>query len=239
MKLFINYLLFFILPFNSFAQECKSKILVRSDLDSVYVFINDSLITKTKSSSIELPNGRYQIKLVGDNKIWNSYITDDIITLKDCDSIIVKYKSVYGNYIDSNPQDAYVFIGDSLIGNTPIFFNSFIKKVTIKKDGFRDYNLSDLKVGNNVKVNLEFIGVQKEKSFFTSTTFKVLAGSALTLGVASAYFKLKADNKFDEYKLNKDKLLLDQTNKYDLISGITFTALQINLGFIIYKLFSE
>ncbi len=239
MKLFINYLLFFILPFNSFAQECKSKIVVQSDSDSVYVFINDSLITKTKSSSIELPNGRYEIKLVGDNKIWNSNITDDIITLRDCDSIMVKYNSVYGNYIDSNPQDAYVFIGDSLIGNTPMFLNSFIKEVTIKKDGFRDYSLSDLKAGNNVKVNLEFIGVQKEKSFFSSTAFKVLAGSALALGAASAYFKLKADNKFDEYKLNKDKLLLDQTNKYDLISGITFTALQINLGFIIYKLFSE
>ncbi len=55
----------------------------------------------------------------------------------------------------------------------------------------------------------------------------------------STYFKLKADKKFDAYTITGEQTLLDQTFKYDLISGILFTALQINLGTLIYFLFSD
>ncbi len=240
MKLFINICLIYIfLIININAQDCKSKLIIQSDSVSVYVFINDSLITKTKSSEIDLPDGRYNIKLVGDNKIWNSRIKDEIISLNNCESKTIKYSADYETYLDSNPQDAFVFVGDSLIGNTPMFVNKSLKNVLLKKSGYSDYNLSNLNSNHSIKVNLDFIGVEKQKSFFTSTAFKILAGTALALGATAAYFKLKADNKFDEYKLNRDKSLLDETNKYDLISGISFTALQLNLGFIIYKLFSE
>lgn len=239
MKLFINLLLICLFTSILFAQDCKSKIIIQSDSDSVYVFINDSLITKTKNSEIELSDGIYQIKLVGDNKIWDSKIINDTITLKNCEIKMIKYYDNYGTYLDSSPQDAYVFSGDSLIGNTPMFINTAIKNITLKKNGYSEYKLSGLTAEDHIKVNMNFIGNEKQKSFFTSTAFKLLTGTALALGTASAYFKLKADNKFDEYKITKDKSLLDQTDKYDLISGITFTALQINLGFIVYKLFSE
>ena len=45
--------------------------------------------------------------------------------------------------------------------------------------------------------------------------------------------------KFDEYQIVGDPALLDQTDKYDLISGITFTALQINFGLIIYLFLTD
>lgn len=239
MKLFINLLLICLFTSILFAQDCKSKIIIQSDSDSIYVFINDSLITKTKYSEIDLAYGKYLIKLVGDERIWNSGIVYDTLTLVNCESKIIRYKLPDKIYLDSNPQDAYIFAGDSLLGNTPMFINTAIKNITLKKNGYSEYKLSGLTAEDHIKVNMNFIGNEKQKSFFTSTAFKLLAGTALALGTASAYFKLKADNKFDEYKITKDKSLLDQTNKYDLISGITFTALQINLGFIVYKLFSE
>lgn len=239
MKLFINILFLILITSVSIAQDCKSKIVIQSDSVSVYVFINDSMISKTNYSEILLPDGEYRIKLVGDNKIWNSNIVSDTVTLRNCETMLIKYNDSNGIYLDSNPQDAYVFSGDSLIGNTPMLINIGYKNVTLKKSGYSDYNLVNLTAEDHLKVNLNFIGIKKQESFFTSTAFKILAGTAIALGAASAYFKLKADNKFDEYKLSNDKSLLDETHKYDLISGISFTALQLNIGFIIYKLFTD
>ena len=59
-------------------------------------------------------------------------------------------------------------------------------------------------------------------------------GTMVALGVTTAYLKLKADDKFAEYKITGDPDLLEQTNKLDTLSAITFVALQINFGTIIY-----
>lgn len=239
MKLYVNIVFALFISVISFAQECKSKIIIQSDSIPVNVFINDSLITVTKSNEIELADGVYNIKLVGDDNLWGARIMVDSITLKNCETKKIVYDLDNKIYLDSNPQDANVFNGDSLIGHTPVFINDSFDKIILKKSGYSDYYIIDPSKSKNIKVNLDFIGVQKSESFFNSTVFKILAGTALALGAVSAYYKLKADDKFDEYKINHKQELLDQTNRYDLVSGITFTALQINLGFLIYKLFTE
>jgi hypothetical protein len=221
------------------AQNCKSKLIVRSDSVIVNVFVNDSLFSISNHSEMELPDGKYFIKIVEANHIWNSKYFIDTLELKGCETKVINFSPEERVYLDSNPQDAYVFYGDSLIGSTPNFFNKFPRNLLLKKNGYADYDYLNNNSADKIKLNLEFIGKEKKESFFSSTAFKVLAGTAIALGTVTAYYKLKADNRFDEYKISRDKNLLDQTNKYDLISGITFTALQINLGFIIYKLFTE
>ena len=46
--------------------------------------------------------------------------------------------------------------------------------------------------------------------------------------------KLEADKKFDDYLITGEQTLLDQTDRLDVISGISFVALQINFGLIVY-----
>ena len=79
----------------------------------------------------------------------------------------------------------------------------------------------------------------KNENFTNSYLFKGLIAGAVALGVTAAYFKLKADNRFDQYKLTKEQSLLDDTRKFDWYSGISFSALQINLGFLIYYFLVE
>lgn len=67
----------------------------------------------------------------------------------------------------------------------------------------------------------------------------MLQGTAIALGVTTAYYKLEADKSFDEYQLTGDPAALEQTEKYDLISGITFVAMQIDFGFILYLFLSD
>lgn len=141
--------------------------------------------------------------------------------------------------LDSHPQDAYVFYNDSLIGSTPMFTSAEFKSFTLKKTGYENYLLEINKNFAGEKIFLKFNGFQREESFFERDIFKILTAGILVFGGATAYFKLKADKKFDEYEFTGDNKFLDETRKYDLISGITFGALQINFGLLIYYFLTE
>jgi hypothetical protein len=53
-------------------------------------------------------------------------------------------------------------------------------------------------------------------------------------GATTAYYKLEADDKFDEYKITGNPELVDEIDNYDLISAATLVALEVNIGLIIY-----
>jgi len=239
MNLFIKII--FVLTFISFtySQDCKSKLIIATDLQLVNIFINDSLVSDSSFYETELNNGNYKIIIMENSDRWDARTFVDSITLKNCEAKKLTYFSNRKVYLDSNPQDAYVFDKDSLIGSTPLFIGNLRNELKLTKPGYQEKILLQNSFSENMLVNLEFIGEKKEESFFYSTTFQILAGTAIALGAVTAYYKLKADDKFDEYQSTGNQDLLDETNKYDLVSGITFTALQINFGFILYKFLTE
>lgn len=85
----------------------------------------------------------------------------------------------------------------------------------------------------------EYINKSKTENFFSSSTFKILIGSAAVLGGVAAYFKIKADKKYDDYLQTKNHSLLDEVDRLDLYSGIAFGLLQINFGYLIYKFLTD
>lgn len=222
-----------------YSQDCKSKLIVGTDFLHVQIFINDSLVSDSNYTEIELQNGNYNLTIVNNDALWDARTYRDSIHLSNCEIKKVFYSDKNKIYLDSSPQDAYVFKGDSLIGHTPLFVNKSVNNLILRKPGYTDLVLPNNLLAERVKFNLLFNGVSKQVSFFYSTAFKILAGTAIALGTVTAYYKLKADNRFDEYKITRNQELLDQTKRYDLISGITFTALQLNFGFILYKFLTE
>lgn len=109
-------------------------------------------------------------------------------------------------------------------------------------------NYDSLKLNSVSKMTLPISNIKIEKiklnhdvnnGFFKSTTFKVMLGSAVLLGGTAAYFKIKGDNKYETYLMNKYHQLLDEVNLYDLYSGIAFGLLQINFGYLLYKFIIE
>ena len=141
--------------------------------------------------------------------------------------------------LNSSPQDAYVFYNDSLIGNTPLFVQNSFRNLTLRKSGYDDINILFDDITPSKIFPMIYNGQEKEKSFFEKDIFKILTAGIIVLGGTTAYFKLKADNKFEEYEFSGNSNLLDDTRKYDLISGITFTALQINFGLLLYYFLTE
>ena len=92
---------------------------------------------------------------------------------------------------------------------------------------------------NNIKIDLKYTGENNGKKFYEKDIFKVLIAGIVVLGGSTAYFKLKADNRYETYQATGEQSYLDQTNKFDLISGISMGALQINFGILIYYFLTD
>ena len=168
------------------------------------------------------------------------------------DSLTIGY-----SYINSFPQNSHVFLGDSLIGFTPLYFifNKDTKPgadITIKYKGYMDYTFkTEGEEKINKTVTLYPIGkvtvqnpVHENKSQLFSRPRKVVPiviTSILTAGtgILSYYFKKLANDNSDQFDITGDQAALDRKKKYDLISGVSLGAFQVSFAGLLYFLFID
>jgi hypothetical protein len=165
--------------------------------------------------------------------------------------------------VNTNSVNAVIILNDSLVGkgNAIIKLNKGEYNLRIKEDFFRwnqkifDTTIIITNCNEIIKLTYNFhlkspaatfpAAINNFKngnnngSFLNSNLFKILIGTAVILGGTSAYYKHLADENFDDYNLSGKKSYLDNTHKYDLISGIAFGALQINFGILVYYFLTE
>lgn len=234
-------LFFLIISCNYFllAQDCNAKLSVQTDIEDASLFIDDIFISEGNNFQVELELGFHSIRMVEGFRNWNAKIIADTIIVNDCDEIYLDFKFRSEKLLDTNPQDVYVFEDDSLIGFTPVWLEAGFKELKLEKPDYLSVSITPQEISSGEKPELLFIGEPKSVNFYGSTLFKVLIGTALAFGATTAYFKLQADQQFDEYIITGNPELLDQVNHYDVVSGVTFVALQINFGLIIYLFLSE
>lgn len=237
-KILFSFLLILLFK-QSFAQGCKATLYINSDLDEINIFINEVFAGETNNFQTEIELGNYIVTVTENSKKWNAKSFSDTINVTDCSEITLNYSFKDEVLLDTEPQNVYVFRNDSLLGYTPLLVRSNFKSLLLKKPDYSSRKITFDEFNANDKIKLDFIGEENDGSFYESTIFKILAGTAVALGAATAYFKLEADNRFDEYKVTGDPDLLNQTDRLDVISGVSFVALQINFGLIIYLFLSD
>jgi hypothetical protein len=220
------------------AQDCHNTLKIISDISEVNIFINDSLVSTSGKLELELEDGSYSITAVENSEKWNPITFNDTLVLSGCETKIVNYNFTSETLIETIPSDVYVYSDETLIGFTPLKVPKNIQELRLSKPGYIEKKI--LPEDNPIQiVKLDFNGKIKSEPFVNTTLFKVLTGSAIALGAITAYYKLKADDKFDEYRFSGNKKFLDETNKYDTISGISLALFQINFGYIIYRFLAE
>ncbi|MGE5679958.1 MAG: hypothetical protein ACM34K_03680 [Bacillota bacterium] len=240
-KNFLIIVLIFILPaLRLMAQEeCTSKLHIRSS-DSLAIIFLDDFKAGQGSVLLDVKKGKHILKARSSSRQWNAEELIDTIYINDC-GINKQFDLSFKRniYINSNPSNAEVFYKDSLIGTTPLYLTSDIKKVDLKKKDYRGISIDTGQLSESSVIKMDFIGKKNGESFLKTNMFKILIGSALILGGTAAYYKLRANDYFDDYNLTGNKKALDQTNKFDTISGIAFGALQVDFGVILYYLLTE
>lgn len=235
--LFANLLM--ILIAQTFAQDCSAILNIISDVDEVSIYINDEYAGNTAKFKTDVEMGIYIVTVTENSKKWNAKSFSDSIEVTECSEFTLNYYFNDELLLDTDPQNVYVFSNDSLIGYTPLYLRRDFKSLLLEKPDYSSKKITIDDINVSEKIKLDFIGDENDGSFYESMIFKVLAGTAIALGAATAYFKLEADNSFEEYKITGDPELLNQTDRLDVISGVSFVALQINFGLIIYLFLSD
>ena len=215
-----------------YAQSESGNISISTNRNTSEIIINDSLIFHGSVSG-DFEFGTYSILVKEESAKWGSEVKELNFILNEVNpsyttEIIFKNKT----FLDSNPTNASVYHNDSLLGFTPLLLKTNSLELNLSKHGFYSKRVN-LNTDMGI-IELERENAQNDKNFLETYLIETLIGSAISLGVAAAYYKIKADDKYDEYLSSRDKTLLDQTEKYDLISGIAFGILQINFGALIY-----
>jgi hypothetical protein len=173
------------------------------------------------------------------------------ISAQQNDSLTINY-----SVINSIPQNAAVYFNGSYTGNTPYRFlpqavDSGID-VTVKMNNFVDYsfhvNKSELPynktislIPKNKNAGLKEKLVMENKNNFFNTPRKpipIFISALVSTGGAalSIVYKTLANKRYDEYLFSGDRSKLDQTKKYDLISGVGLAAFQVGFTSLIYFL---
>jgi hypothetical protein len=231
----IVLLFYFITLFHPeiFSQGCKASLIVKTDENNSIIKLNDELLGY---GNIEtgINKGSYILSVHEPYDKWDSKYFVDTLNVSDCNEIKLSYNFNSAVYLRTNPLDVYVYGRDSLLGNTPLYIPLKYSVITLSKPGYQSKSVTLNQLTGKNLIDLKYTGENIGKSFYEKDIFKIMMGTIILLGGTTAYFKLKADNRYDSYQATSQQAYLDQTRKFDLISGITMTALQINFGILIY-----
>jgi hypothetical protein len=215
-------------------QNCKANLTIQSDKEDIVVFVDDTLAGSGKTVNVTLELGTHKIVTAENTTKWDARSFIDTLNVKSCEDLSLNYKFSSDVLLYSHPQDVQVFSSDSLLGYTPLYVPTGLSNIRLEKPGYETTIVDYRDFENDQPVRLNFTGEVDSGNFFDKTLFKVLVGSMLALGAATAYFKLEADEKFAQYQITGDDELLLETKRLDEISAATFVALQINFGLIIF-----
>lgn len=238
-KFAIVFAVIIFVPFLLNAQDCISRFFITSNDSDATVKINDSDFRKLPAE-FNLGRGRYSLVVKESQRKWNPQIITDTLEVSACglDSTI-HFNFGKEIILDSHPQNASVISNKNVIGYTPMSFLSTIPAVTLQKKNYESLLIPPGGVRTAETVELKFNGVRNGTDFFESDLFKILLGSAAALGATAAYFKIQADDKYNDYIRSKNPSVLDEVDRLDLYSGIALGLLQVNFGYLIYKFLSD
>lgn len=160
----------------------------------------------------------------------------------------VKLIAVYN--ISSSPDNAMIRRGDSVVGHTPLLYSTIASthELTLTKDGYEVESLTLPDAVCPVHVVMRphpgerhpalSALVTGERSKNLMPVYYTLGGTVVA-GVASAYFKIKADSYHHDYRATGDPGALDRVRRFDTLAGIALVTSELGVLFLSYLLLSH
>lgn len=221
---------------------------VRSNIDCVKVFVDTLFYGETPMGDTSLPAGTHILRFVHpDMNNWLLPAIVETLSVNASDLIVRTANFPFVYHITSNPYGASVHFNDSIVGQTPLMFStpSTSGVVTLTHDGCEDvllplpgqggmlHAVMPSRTGETPSV---LVNGEQLKSL---TPIYMTSGAAVITGALAAYFKIKADGYYNEYRNTGDRAALDRVRRLDTLSGIALVTSEASLLMLSYLLFSR
>lgn len=152
--------------------------------------------------------------------------------------------------ITSEPYGAIVSDGDSVLGSTPtsLWLPAELKSVRLSKTGYEESEVLLVRKSADIHEILKSKGdldpmnqsaAHIESRDRNNLPVYSVAAVAVVSGVISAFFKIRADGFYDDYRRTGNSEHLSQIHSYDRISGISLAVEEVSLATLAYLLLTR
>jgi hypothetical protein len=243
-------------PVDSLAASGQARLEILADIDSALVYLDTLYAGRTPLVLDSLPTGTYLARILPPHEqSWLEHAIIDTLVLNPGQRMSRRYVLREYLAVRSDPPGAQVFLGDSLAGETPLLLRIALlrpdERLMLKKDGFEPFALNTDGVRGSIVQSTLKAGWQhpplEESPFLTGISgwsprrigLYVSGGAAVLAGIASAYFKISADDRQEAYLESGNPALLSERQRLDTWAGVTFAITQVGLAIFSYLLISE
>ena len=231
-------------------QSMRAMISVQAALPGVRVYVDSQYVGTTPFDSIRIADGIHILRFIHPQaKRWVNEAITETVSVHPGEFLIRKVVFPDFLFVTSEPSGATVRAYDRMLGETPLSLRSSDAPtfITISKDGFQE---ATVPAATTVDVSLQpLVGTALAASAIspflstndtkTSLPIYLTTAAAVISGTAAAYFKIKADNAYSDYRQNGDQASLDRVHRNDTFSGVGLVACEVNLLALTYFLFSR
>ncbi|MBI4547444.1 MAG: PEGA domain-containing protein [Ignavibacteriae bacterium] len=229
----------------------KATLTVQSNIVGTQVYADSVLLGFTPLDTVQLESGVHVFRFLHpDGRSWLHSAIVETLTLYFSQHLHhrVTFPNVY--HISSEPYGATVFVEDSVIGQTPLRLplTSMADTLRVTKDGFREELLQITPAMNQIHVPLTSLHggpLLSTSPYLSAKTSNnnlplfITTGTTVLAGATAAYFKIKADKYYNDYRTFGDQHHLQKVREYDRISGISLAATELSFLLLTYLLLSR
>ncbi len=223
---------------------------LNSNPQGAQVYIDSLLIGRTPLDSQRIPPGTHVLRFVHANyRSWLAPMVTETLTVPPGAHLTRTWTFPTIYVVKSEPYGATVRYRDSSVGTTPYILCASQKEViALSKDGYEDEIIVLTPEGGELFARMRSLvrtpagesplvaSGEKSKNLFPVF---LTSGTTILTGVASAYFKMKADGRYNDYRLSGDAGTLDEVHRFDRLSGIALVTSELSLIALSYFLLSR
>jgi len=230
------------------ADSSASILAIESATTGTRVIIDSTEVGTTPLRPFPVGPGKHLLRFVDqDSTSWYHPVIEESLEVTAHAFIHRTVRFPRLLHITTEPYGASVRSRDSIMGTTPLSIEREMagEAVELEHDGFAPLTAPVPTESNELHAVLSplFPAIPGSSPYLSQEESKnsmplLVVGSATVItGAVAAYFKIKSDSFYGDYRQNGDVGTLDTVHRYDLISGISFAASQVGLMALTYLLF--
>ena len=248
MRIFLTIVILFL---SEMVHAQVGRLSVYSEPTGAEMYLDSSYVGRTPVAESEVLEGMHRIRLFTPSaRDWNAIPRFETVRVAEGEQVRKTVELGTSLTVHSIPYGAEVFLNGENLGTTPLYYRTprTVKaEIILRKQGFEPKTIDasmpagvvtltptdDMNGGAEVEFEAAPDSEFRRWGTYSSAAVMVISG------VVAAYYKDRANNRFDSYLSTNDPGALASTERNDRRSAMALVFTQISFGVLSYLLLSE